>query len=219
MRASSARQSAGRLAPAPDLATLRPARTPRGFGAFEELVGQHRSAVYGLALRMMKDPRDAEDVLQDTFLSAWKNLPAFRGDSALGSWLYRICANHCLMRLRRRGTELLDAPAPEELPGPSFDSDDRLVPSRTPDWSKGAEQEALNDELREAIERATAALPVEYRAVFLLKDVDGLSYEDIAQATGTSLPSVKSRLHRARLALREAIDAFYGGPGLALAGA
>lgn len=187
----------------------------RDMAAFEELVVRYRSKVYGLALRMMKDASDAEEIMQETFLSAWQSLPGFRGESAFGSWLYRICANFALMRLRRRKVELEnDAQQhPQASAGePRFDSEGSLIASPSYDWSRGTEEKALDHELRRAIETATMGLPDEHRAVFLLKDIEGLSYEEIAQVTGSTVPAVKSRLHRARLALRQAIEAFYANP-------
>jgi RNA polymerase sigma-70 factor (ECF subfamily) len=185
----------------------------RDVAAFEALVTRYRSKVYGLALRMMQDPSDAEEVLQESFLSAWQNLPNFRGESAFGSWLYRICANFCLMRLRRKKVETTEAEAQAQLPGPQFDSEGSLLSSPSYDWTRGTEEKVLDNELRGAIERATDSLPDDHRTVFLLKDIEGLSYEEIAETLGTTVPAVKSRLHRARLALREAIDAFYKQPG------
>jgi RNA polymerase sigma-70 factor (ECF subfamily) len=180
--------------------------------AFSALVLRFRSKVYGLALRMTKDAGDAEEALQETFLAAWQSLPEFRGDSAFGSWLYRICANFCLMHLRRKRPEIAQADTEPRLAGPQFDADGTLLGRPSHDWSKSTEQVALDHELRRAIEAATASLPDEHRAVFLLKDLEGLSYEEISQTLGTSLPAVKSRLHRARLALREAIEAYYQDP-------
>ena len=184
----------------------------RDVAAFEQLVARYRSKVYGLAVRMMQDSSDAEEIVQETFLSAWQNLPSFRGESAFGSWLYRICANYCLMRLRRKKVETSEAEAQQQLPEPRFDSDGTLLAAPSYDWTRGTEEKALDNELRVAIERATDALPAEHRTVFLLKDIEGLSYEEIAEALGTTVPAIKSRLHRARLALREAIDAFYRQP-------
>ena len=181
--------------------------------AFEALVVRHRARVYGLALRMMREPGEAEEVVQETFLSAWQNLGSFRAESSVGSWLYRICANFCLMRLRHRKADPTQAPGEESLPAPDFDSEGRLLASSTYDWSRGAEEKALDHELRQAIEGAVAILPDAHRLVFLLKDVQGLSYEEIATATGATVPALKTRLHRARLAMREAIDAFYANPG------
>lgn len=186
----------------------------RDTAAFEALVVRYRSKIYGLALRMMKDSGEAEELMQETFLSAWQNLPNFRGESAFSSWLYRICANFALMRLRRRKFE---APPPGEdpaLPEPRFDSEGSLIAAPSYDWSRGTEEKVLDAELRRAIQEATSTLPVDYRTVFLLKDVEGLSYEEIAEATESSVPAVKSRLHRARLALREAIEGFYASPPL-----
>lgn len=198
-----------------DLELVEKARR-RDVAAFEQLVARYRSKVYGLALRMMQDASDAEEVMQETFLSAWQNLPGFRGESAVGSWLYRICANFALMRLRRKKVEAESEPKPDQangsLPEPRFDSEGSLMTMPSYDWSRGTEEKALDHELRRAIESATARLPEDHRAVFLLKDVEGLSYEEIAEATGSTVPAVKSRLHRARLALREAIEAFYANP-------
>jgi RNA polymerase sigma-70 factor (ECF subfamily) len=190
----------------------------RDVAAFEDLVTRYRSKVYGLAVRMMQDSSDAEEVLQETFLSAWQNLPNFRGESAFGSWVYRICANFCLMRLRRKKVETTESEASHEPGGePRFDSEGSLLSHPSYDWTRGTEEKALDNELRVAIERATDGLPDDHRTVFLLKDIEGLSYEEIAETLGTTVPAVKSRLHRARLALREAIDAFYKQPGHARA--
>jgi RNA polymerase sigma-70 factor (ECF subfamily) len=187
----------------------------RDLAAFERLVTRYSPKVYGLAVRMMGDPSDAEEILQESFLSAWQELASFRGDSAFGSWLYRICANFCLMRLRHKKVEVREAKA-DQLPGPSFDSDGALVGTPSCDWTGGPEEKALDSELRRAIERATAGLSAEHRAIFLLKDIDGLSYEEISEALSATIPAVKSRLHRARLALREAIEEFYREPRMAL---
>jgi RNA polymerase sigma-70 factor (ECF subfamily) len=186
----------------------------RDVAAFEQLVARYRSKVYGLALRMMQDAHDAEEVMQETFLSAWQNLPGFRGESAVGSWLYRVCANFALMRLRRKKVEAENDPQSQnkDLLEPRFDSEGTLLAMPSYDWSRGTEEKALDHELRRAIELATARLPAEHRTVFLLKDVEGLSYEEIAEVTGSTIPAVKSRLHRARLSLREAIEAFYRNP-------
>jgi RNA polymerase sigma-70 factor (ECF subfamily) len=177
--------------------------------AFEALVEAHRDKVFGLALRMTRSEADAAEITQDTFLSAYQHLKDFRGEAAFGSWVHRIAANHALMRLRHR--RVVQA-AEDELKGPDFTEGGSLAEYPQSDWSRDAEGKALDAELGRAIQRATDELPEGYREVFLLKDVDGLSYEQIAEATGASIPAIKSRLHRARLALREAIDAFYNPP-------
>jgi RNA polymerase sigma-70 factor (ECF subfamily) len=174
--------------------------------AFESLVSRHEEKVYGLALRMTRSEADAAEITQDTFLSAYQHLAEFRGESAFGSWVHRIAANNALMRLRRQ--KVLDIVS-DEVAGPEFTDRGSLAEGPDSDWSKRADDKVLDDELGRAIQAATDALPEGYREVFLLKDVEGLSYEEISEMVGISVPAVKSRLHRARLALREAIDAFY----------
>ena len=174
--------------------------------AFEALVGRHEEKVYGLALRMTRSEADAAEIAQDTFLSAYQHLSEFRGEAAFGSWVHRIAANNALMRLRRQ--KVVDIVS-DELAGPEFTERGSLAEVPESDWSKRADDKIIEDELGRAIQAATDALPEGYREVFLLKDVEGLSYEEISEMVGISIPAVKSRLHRARLALREAIDAFY----------
>ena len=174
--------------------------------AFEALVSRHEDKVYGLALRMTRSEADAAEITQDTFLSAYQHLSEFRGEAAFGSWVHRIAANNALMRLRRQ--KVLDIVS-DEITGPEFTERGSLAELPDSDWSKRADDKVLDDELGRAIQVATDALPEGYREVFLLKDVEGLSYEEISEMVGISIPAVKSRLHRARLALREAIDAFY----------
>ena len=174
--------------------------------AFEALVGRHEDKVYGLALRMTRSEADAAEITQDTFLSAYQHLSEFRGEAAFGSWVHRIAANNALMRLRRQ--KVLDIVS-DDLVGPEFTDRGSLAEPPESDWSRRADDQLLDEELGRAIQAATDALPEGYREVFLLKDVEGLSYEEISEMVGISVPAVKSRLHRARLALREAIDAFY----------
>ena len=174
--------------------------------AFEALVERHKDRLYGLALRMTRSEADAAEVVQDTFLAAYQNLKNFRGESAFGSWVHRIAANHALMRLRHQ--RVVEA-ATEEMRSPEFTERGSLAEVPDVDWGRGADDKVLDEELGRAIRQGTDALPEGYREVFLLKDVEGLSYEEIAEMMGISVPAVKSRLHRARLALREEIDAFY----------
>lgn len=176
--------------------------------AFETLVERHRDRVYGLALRMTRQEADAAEITQDTFFAAYQHLADFRGEAAFGSWVHRIAANHALMRLRhRKVVKAVEDDA--EAQGPEFNERGSYVEYPQGDWSRRADQKALDAELGEAIRQATETLPEAHREVFLLKDVDGLSYEQIAEITGDSVAAIKSRLHRARLALREAIDAYY----------
>ena len=174
--------------------------------AFEALVERHRNRVYSLALRMLNSEEDAAEVLQDAFLSAYRNLGEFRGESQFSSWILRIAANHALMRLRhRKVTKAIEQPL--EDGEPQFSERGSLLDAVS--QFKDAEGQAIDAELRRAIEEATAKLGDEYRQVFVLKDLEGLSYEEIVEITGDSVPAIKSRLHRARLSLRATIDAFY----------
>jgi len=175
--------------------------------AFEQLVERHRDQVFGLAARMLGSPDDAAEIAQETFLAAYRHLPEFRGDSAFGSWVYRIAANYALMRLRHRKVAN-EVETPTDPDSPQFNERGSLL-DNIADWGRDAEGQTLDAELRGAIEQASAGLPEEYREVFVLRDLEGLPYEEIATLTNTSLAAVKSRLHRARLALRQAIDRFY----------
>jgi RNA polymerase sigma-70 factor (ECF subfamily) len=177
--------------------------------AFEALVERHRDHVFSLALRMTRSEADAAEIAQETFLSAYQHLTDFRGEAAFGSWVHRIAANHSLMRLRH---SKVVQNAEEQIKGqPEFNERGSLAQYPESDWSRRADEKVLDGELRRAIEQASDSLPESYREVFLLKDMDDLSYEEIAEITGDSVPAIKSRLHRARLALRQAIDRFYNG--------
>jgi len=182
--------------------------------AFATLVQRHERQLYRLALRMTGNETDAEEVLQESFLNAWEKLPEFRGDAAFNSWIYRIASNCALMRLRRR-RRAPDVPleperTSEDLPGPQFGEDGGYLRPPRSDWSLRADDALHNRQLGSAIETAVANLSEEYRVVFLLKDVDGLSNEAIADSLGLTVPAVKSRLHRARLALREKLGEYFG---------
>ncbi len=173
--------------------------------AFEALMVRHRDKVYGLARRMTKSEADAAEITQETFLAAYRTLHTFRAEAAFGSWLHRIAANFALMRLRHQKTS---TGLEDSLEGPEFNERGSLIDSMA-DWHANAETLTLDAELRHVIEKATEALPDDHRQAFLLRDIEGLSYEEIAAATGQSIANVKTRIHRARLAMRTAIDRFY----------
>jgi len=194
----------------PDVELVRRAQQGDG-SAFAELVGRHQRQLYRLALRMTGSEADAQEVLQEAFLNAYQKLPNFRGEAQFSSWLYRIAANSALMRLRRKRRApdaLTDQPL--ELQGPRFSAEGYLDPPPRSDWSQRADEKMMDRELGTAIDQAVNGLPDDYRTVFLLKDVDGLSNEEIADALELTVPAVKSRLHRARLALREKLGEFFG---------
>lgn len=187
-------------------------RSQQGDGsAFATLVERHQRQLFRLALRMTGSEADANEVLQEAFLNAWQKLPNFRGEAQFSSWLYRIAANSALMRLRRKRRAPDALPEqPLELQGPKFSVEGYLDPPPHSDWSQRADEKMMSGQLGAAIDKAVHELPEDYRTVFLLKDVDGLSNEDIATALELTVPAVKSRLHRARLALREKLGEFFG---------
>ena len=180
------------------------------FEAFEELVGRYQDKVYRLAFRFVRNETEAKEIVQDTLLSVWRKLDGFKGDSAFGSWLFRVTANAALMRLRsqRRHAEV----STEELPPGFLDTADSVygqILSHGENWARRPDEELQSEELREKIQAAVDDLPEIYRTVFLVRDVDGLSTDETAEALQLSVPTVKTRLHRARLALREAIAGYF----------
>jgi RNA polymerase sigma-70 factor, ECF subfamily len=180
------------------------------FEAFEELVGRYQDKVYRLAFRFVRNETEAKEIVQDTLLSVWRKLDGFKGDSAFGSWLFRVTANAALMRLRsqRRHAEV----STEELPPGFLDAPDSgygQILAHGENWARRPDEELQSEELREKIQAAVDDLPEIYRTVFLVRDVDGLSTEETAEALQLSVPTVKTRLHRARIALREAIGGYF----------
>ena len=164
-------------------------RCRRGeLGAFEEIYRAHSGRLYGLVLRMVGNPADAEDLLQEIFLSAHRKLDGFRGESALGTWLYRLATNQCLDHLRSksaRAGQLTDA----------LDDEPAMADGR----SRGIADATV---ARMDLERALAQLPEGCRAAFLLYDVEGLEHREVADALGIAEGTSKSQVHKARLKLR-----------------
>ncbi len=163
--------------------------------AFNLLVERYQSRLYSLSYRVLNDHEAAADVTQETFISAFRKLKSFRGGS-LSAWLLRIATNGCYdyLRTRKRKPQIsLDA----------FDPDSDAQPRQFTDRGEALDERALRAELGEAIQRGLAELPDDQRLVVVLSDVQGLSYEEMAQVTGWPLGSVKSRLSRGRAALRD----------------
>jgi len=178
----------------------------KDFGAFEQLLDRYEDKIFRLAYRFVRNETEAKEVLQDTFLSIWRKLDTFKGDSQFGSWLYRVAANTALMRLRaqRRHPEV----STEELPAGYLDTFGALPPTGE-NWAKRPDDELQSDELRRHIQSAVDTLPEIYRTVFMLRDVEGLSTEETAEILDISVPTVKTRLHRARIALRDTITSYF----------
>ncbi len=176
--------------------------------AFAQLVERYEQRVYNLARKMMRDPQDAEDVLQETFISVFRHLNDFQGDSSFSTWLYRVATNASLMKLRGRKELPLSLDEPIESGG------DEALPREIVDWSITPEEALLSSETRAQMDAAVTALPETLRAVFVLRDVEGLSVQETADVLGISVPNVKTRLHRARLMLRESLSAYFKEYGL-----
>lgn len=168
--------------------------------AFAQLIRLWSDKAYRLALKLTGDPADASDALQEAFLSAYLKLKNFRGESKFSSWLYRIVVNASLMRIRKRKREDHE-PIEDYLP--TFTSDGALDggPSSS-EWAKEPDEKLLASEARKILEGAIQKLPEEYRTVLVLRDIEELSNDEVAEVLGLSIPAVKSRLHRARLYLR-----------------
>ncbi|GAB4459827.1 MAG: sigma-70 family RNA polymerase sigma factor [Anaerolineales bacterium] len=170
---------------------------------FARLVDEYSSPIYRLGLRMLGNPQDAEDVLQNTFLNALTHIQNFEGRSSLATWLYRIAANEALMLIRRKKPEvnLEDVEGEDEV--------EDLRPAQIVDWSALPEDELLSGEGKKVLDAAVNQLPESLRIVFLLRDVEGLSIKETAEALNLTETNVKTRLLRARMALREQLSAYY----------
>jgi len=171
--------------------------------ALEALMNAYSGRVYRLAFGIVRNSADAEEVVQDVFLTLLRKSDTFEGRSALGSWIYRIAANAALNKRRGKRGEV--ETSLEDLL-PTFKADGHRDGSRAwvlADWSQNPEDDVLSDETRATLSRALDRLPEHYRAVVVLRDVEGLSNEEVAAVLGESVASVKSRLHRSRMALRE----------------
>jgi len=194
-------------APDPDAQWVRLAREGN-YEAFEQLVARHEKSIYSLAMRILRRPEDAEDVVQQTFLSVLEQLERFVGHSQFRTWLVRVATNHALKILRkRRGLPAVSMESVSEdnlasLPHPQF-----IAP-----WRDEPGQVAQQRETQELLAEAMDELDAKYKLVFLLRDVEGLSTEETAEAMGISVPNVKVRLLRARLMLRERLTQVLGDP-------
>lgn len=171
---------------------------------FARMVDLYSAHIYRLALKMLGDPQDAEDVLQTTFLKALQSVGSFEGRSSLSTWLYRIAVNEALMSLRRQ--------KPTVSVAMDYESDEEDIehPTQLTDWCCLPEEELLSAEAKRYLDLAVRRLPEKLRLVFLLRDVEGLSIKETAEALDLTETAVKTRLLRARLNLREQLSAYYG---------
>lgn len=182
--------------------------------AFEQLVSRHERKIYTLALRILQNPHDAEDVTQQAFLSALENLAGFRGDASFATWLNRIATFAALKVIRKR--QGLDTVSLEAATEPAEDSETIPHPEFIADWKQSPEQLVRRNETRRLLDEALAQLDEKHRLVFLLRDVEGLSVKDTAETLALSEANVKVRLLRARLQLRELLTRTLGDPATRL---
>jgi RNA polymerase sigma-70 factor (ECF subfamily) len=173
--------------------------------ALEALMAGYATKVYRLAHAITRNAADAEEVVQDVFLNIFRNVGGFQGRATLGTWIYRVTTNAALNKRRGKRQEVetsLDEWLPTFKPDGHRDGDRTFVLA---DWSRTPERELLASEARTILEQGIERLPDRYRAVLVLRDVEGLSSEETAMALGESVAAVKSCLHRARMALREQV--------------
>ena len=167
---------------------------------FEEVVEKYSTFVYNIALRMTSDPHDAEDITQEAFIDAFRAWDRFRGESQVSTWLYRIAVNRSLMKLRKEKRS-------RQITQEGLEDQDVV------DWGEGPERAALTLELRNRLEGGLQLLPKELRAAVVLRDVQGLSTTEAADALGVTESALKARLHRGRLVLRKYLEDYVRTPG------
>lgn len=172
----------------------------RDGAALESLMAHYQVKVYGLAQRLTGNRQDAEEVLQDVFWRIFQRIDSFRGESKLSSWIYRITTNTALMKVRGR-PKSHHIPIEEEL-GPAMTADG-MIAEPVMDWTRLPSDELERKELARRLEEAVNQLAPDYRTVFVLRDIEGLSAEEACEVLDLSVPALKSRLHRARLFLRK----------------
>ena len=172
--------------------------------AFLELVGRYTEKVQRLAMRITRNDSDSEEVVQDVFITLFTKLHSFQGKSAFSSWLYRVTSNAAFMKLRSR----------RKHSATSYEEMTAISGGFTPTFRTRSDATDINfisvrHELRALLEEALDALPDEYRTIFILRDVDGLSNQEAGEVLGLTVPAVKSRLHRARLLLRKKLKRYH----------
>jgi RNA polymerase sigma-70 factor (ECF subfamily) len=170
--------------------------------AFDELVRRYRDKVYRLSFKILRHEEDAAEALQDAFLSAYRGLKSFKVESTFSTWLYRIATNASLMKYRKRreGHVSLEQ---------SQNTDEGAETLQIPDWSTQPLKELLDSETREVMDEGIQRLPEELRTVFILRDIEDLSNAQVAQILDLTVAAVKSRLHRARIALRDRLTRYF----------
>ncbi|MFC1890404.1 RNA polymerase sigma factor [Thermodesulfobacteriota bacterium] len=174
-------------------------------GAFEAIMDRYEGRLFGFLKRMCGHMEDAEESLQDTLLSAFKSLEGFRGEGSLKSWLYKIASSACLKKRRKGKFDPDEEFSIETFYSSAGDARSLEIPDLTDHPGLSFEKAELMNRIRDAV----VALPVKYRSVLALRDFEGLSTDEAAGILGISASSVKTRLHRARMQMRESLDSIY----------
>ncbi len=170
--------------------------------SFEELISRYSNKVFSLASRLTRNPEDAEEVLQDVFVTVHRKIAGFEGKSSFSSWLYRVTVNAAFMKLRKRKQE-------QTVPLEELVQQAQVVPALKSPESSFVDSQTIRNEMLEALEAAIRKLPDDYRPVFILRDVDGLTSREVSKILDLTVPAVKSRLHRSRLMLRRRLNRFF----------
>ncbi|OGS43356.1 MAG: hypothetical protein A2539_03600 [Elusimicrobia bacterium RIFOXYD2_FULL_34_15] len=173
--------------------------------AFEKLIKQHEQKIFNLLLNMTSNRAIAEDLFQETFLTVWKKIKSFKGNSEFSTWLYRVAVNTVLMKRRKKTIHSVS------FDTPIVTSDGEIKRDFGDDWSKNPLATLENKELKQELNKAIKSLPEKYRTVLVLRDVEDMSNEEVRKILKISIPSVKSRLHRARIFLRNDITKYFQG--------
>jgi RNA polymerase sigma-70 factor (ECF subfamily) len=183
--------------------------------AVDDLAAAYGPKIYQLAFRYMKNREDAEEVAQDVLLKVYKKIAAFRGDSALSSWIYRITFNAAMSRLRNsKFSRPAEVSSEDVLRGGSADGDRTGLPRQVADWSDLADEAFMRTQMRQRLAEAMKDLPPIYRIPVVLRDIEGLSTEEASAVLNVKTQTLKSRLHRGRLILRQRLADFAGGLSL-----
>ncbi len=170
----------------------------------DQFLQRYQTRVYRLAFGILRNPQDAEEVIQEVFLRIFRKLHTFKGESSFSSWLYRVAINTTFMKIReKKGTEVMSLEEVERL------LDQESAKAGATDWARRPDDELLSEEAIGVITDAMEKLPDEFKIVVTLRDIDGLSTEEVGKLLELSPAAVKSRLHRARLFLRKRLEEFY----------
>jgi RNA polymerase sigma-70 factor, ECF subfamily len=170
--------------------------------SFEELIQRYSTKAFSLASRLTRNQEDAEEVLQDVFVTVYRKIGSFQGKSTFSSWLYRVTVNAAFMKLRKKKQ---DQSVPMEDVLPQLQNTPLIRASENLEGDRATQR----SEVVQALELAIGKLPEEYRPVFILRDVDGLTSREVGKILNLSVPAVKSRLHRSRLMIRKRLTQFY----------